>query len=558
MAGVAGVRAWSVVLVGAASAAFAIAAVALRNRSTPGATWLGLLGAISGVWIGTDVLGVLVPHGGLLVGLEYLHLSFGTVAVATWLLFVLTYTGRIDRLDRRTTRIVLGLFLAVVAVNLSGPLHGLVYADVAVETLGGVAVVKNEPGPLASLQFLFVFGAYPLGLVLLFLTVRAEDRLFTRQALALFVGSVFPYVFGAVDVVDLEPVPWLPMVPVSIVLLGAALTYAVLREELLAAVPATLRLGEAEAFDALGDGVAVLAPDGRILLVNDAACRMFGREREAVHGEPLAALVGARYGDPGDLPTTIERGGRVLEPRHAPVEGATGAVIGHTLLFRDVTEPRRREQRLEVLNRVLRHDLRNAVTVVDLNLELLVDADDRDERAALAASVRSTLDDLEDLGRKAHVVERTADRSDPQRVGLPELLDCVVADVRQRVPGATVAVDAPAEATVVTQRDRLVVALRNVLENALVHAGEDPARATVTVTPADGGVEVAVTDEGPGIPANEIAVLEDGTETPLEHGSGLGLWLVHWAVSSLGGEVTFERAAEGSTVRLWIPEADGD
>lgn len=557
MAGVRGVWVWSGLLVAIAGGALGIAAVALRNRSTPGAEWLGGLAAVSAAWLLTDVVGVVVPWRPLLIGLEYLHLSFGTVAVALWLLFVVTYTGRVEGVAPRWRRRIWLALAGVLAVNLSAPVHGLVYADVGLTVIDGVTVVKNEAGPLFLAQLLFVFGAYPVGLVLLLRTVWAEDRLFTRQALALLLGSVFPYVFGAVDVLDREPVGWLPMVPVSIALLGGALAYAVLREELLGAVPATRRIGEAEAFDALEDGVAVLAPDGTVLQVNDAACRLFDRDRAAVLGEPLAALLGADHDDVTDLPATIERRGQVVEPLHAPIEGPAGDPLGHTVLFRDVTVARRREQRLSVLNRVLRHDLRNAVTVVDLNLELLVDAEDHAERAALAESVRSSLEDLDALGRKAHAVDRTADPGPAREVALAPLLDRVVADVRERVPEAEVTLDVPAGASVVTQRDRLVVALRNILENALVHAGAPP-RATVAVTPEADGVEVAVSDRGPGIPDHEIAVLEEGTETPLEHGSGLGLWLVHWAASSLGGEVSFERDDAGSTVRLWVPDDDPD
>lgn len=558
MAGVAGVWAWSALLAIAAGLAAAIAVVALRNRGTPGARWLGGMAAVSAVWILTDLLGVAVAARPLLVGLEYLHLSFGTVAVALWLLFVLAYTGRLGPANRRRRRLAWVALAAVVAVNLSGPLHGQVYADLTVVTVDGVAVVKNAPGPLYRAQVAFVFGTFPAGLALLFRSLWVHDRLFSRQALALLVGSTFPYVLGAVDVLDLEPVGWLPMVPVSIALMGAALAYAVLRAELLAAVPATRRIGEAEAFDELDDGVAVLGADGTLLNVNDSACWLFDHRRDAVLGEPLATLVGHDVDGPGDLPARVERRGRVVEPQVSAIEGAAGDGIGHTVLFRDVTDPRRREQRLEVLNRVLRHDLRNAVTAVELNLELLIDADDDDERAALAASVRTSLDDLDALGEKASVVERTVgtESEGPADVELPALVGNLAAAARERFPGADVDVTVPGGAAVRTNRVRLAVALRNLLENALVHGGDQP-RVTVEVAERDRGVAVAVHDDGPGVPDHEIAVLKEGTETSLEHASGLGLWLVHWAVTSLGGTVSFEERDEGTTVRLWVPDADG-
>lgn len=107
--------------------------------------------------------------------------------------------------------------------------------------------------------------------------------------------------------------------------------------------------------------------------------------------------------------------------------------------------------------------------------------------------------------------------------------------------------------------------LRNLMENALEHTDEGAAAVEVAlVDDAEAGsLTVAIQDEGPGIPEDELAVLGTGTETALEHGSGLGLWLVKWGMDLLGGTVTFETSEGGTTVELEFPaqttdEADGD
>ena len=67
-------------------------------------------------------------------------------------------------------------------------------------------------------------------------------------------------------------------------------------------------------------------------------------------------------------------------------------------------------------------------------------------------------------------------------------------------------------------------------------------------------------DDGPGLPEQERAVLAAGRETPLEPTSGLGLWLVYWIVTSLGGELVFPEVETGTTVAVRLPRAstDGD
>ncbi|WP_197409880.1 ATP-binding protein, partial [Haloferax profundi] len=61
---------------------------------------------------------------------------------------------------------------------------------------------------------------------------------------------------------------------------------------------------------------------------------------------------------------------------------------------------------------------------------------------------------------------------------------------------------------------------------------------------------IHVTDNGPGIPDTELTVLESGTETPLQHISGLGLWLVHWIIDRSNGRLRFAENQPRGTVAI--------
>lgn len=93
------------------------------------------------------------------------------------------------------------------------------------------------------------------------------------------------------------------------------------------------------------------------------------------------------------------------------------------------------------------------------------------------------------------------------------------------------------------------------VENSLKHSDTDAPCVHITVREEpDGGTEVIVADNGPGIPNLEQEALADGRETQLKHGRGIGLWFVNWAVTQLGGELEFDRNdTTGSivTVRLY-------
>ncbi len=97
--------------------------------------------------------------------------------------------------------------------------------------------------------------------------------------------------------------------------------------------------------------------------------------------------------------------------------------------------------------------------------------------------------------------------------------------------------------------------LRQAVDELVSNAVAVKATATVeiAVDSGDDWVDVSVTDDGPGLPAMEAEVLETGEEGPLNHGKGLGLWMVRMIVTQAGGNVSVESTTDGTTVRLRLP-----
>lgn len=209
----------------------------------------------------------------------------------------------------------------------------------------------------------------------------------------------------------------------------------------------------------------------------------------------------------------------------------------------DLARSRRRierhEQRLSVLNRILRHDVRN-----DLNVVLGTIAWVR-ESASLDAADRERLETAErlttrvvDRAEKARYVQRTLADSTVGRIDLAETVADAVAEVRETHPEATITVDAAAAPTVLADV-HLRTALIELLTNAVVHGTADARSATVSVSRSDDTVTVEVVNPGRPVPERDRRALQQGTETPLVHGNGLGLWLVKWIVDNFGGTLRF-------------------
>jgi PAS domain S-box-containing protein len=95
-------------------------------------------------------------------------------------------------------------------------------------------------------------------------------------------------------------------------------------------------------------------------------------------------------------------------------------------------------------------------------------------------------------------------------------------------------------------------AVEELIENAAKHGGDAPDIA-VSIEPVPNAVEIRISDDGPGLADHEADVLKTGAETPLTHGSGLGLWLVHWIVTSHDGSITATGTERGTSMTVSVP-----
>ena len=333
---------------------------------------------------------------------------------------------------------------------------------------------------------------------------------------------------------------------------------------------------------ALVDRPAFAVDDaGQFVDANDALAEALGRDREAVLGERATetvqgvatALRRAIAGDvapAGDLdpdseavettevtlrPGTPERHRYEARVAPAPDEGAV-------CVLRDLSVPRGRRQRLAVLDRVLRHNLRTEMNVVRGRLRTVADAvDDPAAEDALDAVDRS-IDDLLSISRD---VRRFADALDPELGDARphdavDAVETAVTEVRRRHPEAEVRLVVEDEVEMCAHESALV-AVEELVENAVVHTEPSLARVTVSAVDTDDGprARIEVADDGDGLPAPERRVLTGGEETPLDHASGVGLWMVNWAVRKSGGHLSFSDPAEwGSVVTLDLPRPGPD
>jgi K+-sensing histidine kinase KdpD len=235
---------------------------------------------------------------------------------------------------------------------------------------------------------------------------------------------------------------------------------------------------------------------------------------------------------------------------------ATGTVVGLLggLAWELHNTVERVTVRNAVLNRVLRHNVRNDMTVVMARLgELGAGLDDEHQREI--ATIERKIESFVSLTEKIHRIDTALQKrcEERQAVDVVSVLREGLDPVEQAHPCSIVesGVSSPAWA----YADGLLGAiLADIVENA-VDTGDTTARLRLSVDRGSEWVTVRLVDTAGTIPRQELAVVDEGTETKLNHGTGVDVWLLDWLVRDYGGALDIETTPERNVVEIRLRRA---
>jgi PAS domain S-box-containing protein len=242
-----------------------------------------------------------------------------------------------------------------------------------------------------------------------------------------------------------------------------------------------------------------------------------------------------------------------------PIYDQDGDVSLLVVEGRDITARQQQRRTLRVMQRVMRHNMRNDLTKLRGWTEMLQTEADAESRAEYAATIQQILDKWDAMTQKMTEIRQALRRRQGRqaRAEVTDVVENVAATARDDSFGATVKTETPADASR-TVSSKLSIAIEELVKNAVATTDTPTVTVGVSMIETD-WVEVRVCDDGPGMPEIEAEVLETGEESPLRHGDGLGLWMVRTVVTQIGGEVSVDTGDDGTTVSLRVPtEPSGD
>jgi PAS domain S-box-containing protein len=504
---------------------------------------------------------------------------FAYVGVASLFQFVLLYVGSRRALSPVLLVTVHGLFAVVIGnVAIVGPYTAHPTAD------GYVSSWNGAPAVVYYLGFAYTSIVALAGAVLLMrFYLRSSDRRTRVQsgilAFSTMVSAVAGVTFELMQIGGRFHA--LPLSATSaFCLVSPVLVYAVLRYDLLEITPERVAR---KALAAMADGVLLTDAQGVVTYANASIEAMLGET------SPVGRrLVDLPFNWPAAFPTAsatapdrdiIDHECDVQRPSGDSLSASVSITVlrspggwtrGYLVAVRDITERKRAEEMRDGADKMLRHDLRNALTVIVGNAKLV------ESSFAPGTTNREMVEQIEQQARlmlrqmelylallrlEAGTFQPLAKQAD-----LMHAIDEAVRSLRPLAAAhnVDVALETPGGALVpiprVAGEEALLFGmLSNLLRNA-IEASPDGARVTVRTTLQD-DIEVSVHNEGAIPPEVRPRFFGKHVTYGKPGGTGLGAYGARRIAEAFGGSIHFltdDACGTTITVRLPIADPNGD
>jgi two-component system sensor kinase FixL len=329
-------------------------------------------------------------------------------------------------------------------------------------------------------------------------------------------------------------------------------------------------------FEGAMDGLLMVAEAGDIIAANPAACQLLKQDESGLLAKGLTAFQIADSGNVrpatwGDFLRERTNQGECSLVRHdgSRVDVEYRAVMGFTpglqlVSLHDITARKQAEERALQAERLaaigetmaaLVHESRNALQRSKASLEmLLLEVEDRPEAVKLIGRAQKAQEDLQRLYEEVRqwaapiTVRRSA-------CNLRDLWKEVWCLVKQAHPARDARlVEHISTEKLMCEVDEFLLSqvFRNIFENALEAA---PAGSSVSVRcreAENGELSIAISDEGPGLTAEQQRRIFEPFFTTKAKGTGLGMAIAQRIVHSHRGNIA-ARSPRGAEIEIRLP-----
>jgi two-component system sensor histidine kinase HydH len=330
--------------------------------------------------------------------------------------------------------------------------------------------------------------------------------------------------------------------------------------------------------ESMASGLITVDTGGRIVSTNRLGSSILGFNPAHVRGQPLESVIPLRF---LDIHIVLRQEKDILEkeidyPKGSgwiplsvgvtPLRGPGGEKMGAVIIFRDLREIRelqeqvRRSERLASLGSLasgVAHEIRNPLSSIKGFAQYFKEKFEEGSEDNSYATVM-----IQEVDRLNRVITQLLDLARPRELRvhpfpLSQILEHPLKLIRPDLErkGMKLVLGSIQDEKVEVDSDQITQALLNIFLNAMESMGEGGELRVRTIpNPGKTGVEIWISDTGPGIGKEELSRIFDPFFSTKMKGTGLGLAITAKIIEAHRGEISVEsEKGRGATFKIFLP-----
>lgn len=475
--------------------------------------------------------------------------NFSYFGVATFsiflILFVLEYIGKGELINR--SKIILLSIIPIITIILiwTNEHHHLMRQSFFIQNISGLLALGKVYGTWFWIQFIYAHSIVIISSVLIFYSLSLSLNIYKKQGIIFLIGILGPLISNLLYVSRIVSFP-IDMTSVSFAITGMVLYWGITRENLLDFVPTAYM----EVFNEIPDGVLILDSVNQVVGMNPSAESIFNIKFSDIRRMNLQELINwnefnkfineHRYSE--NYHGSFSHNNKYYDVNLKTIYDKKHSSIGKLIVLHDISKRREMEEQLinsnkqieglndtlQIIHKILRHDLLNKFTIMKFTFEIYKESGDK----LILDKLENSIDNGVELINRLRELESFI-------IAKGDLIHIPVRDIVERVSTTiTVPIEIKGNANVIAD-DALFSVFENIMRNSVVHGKTD--RIKVDIKSKNKISTIKVTDFGKGILEDiKDKIFEEGISYGENKGSGLGLFIVKKTIERYGGEIKVE------------------
>lgn len=511
-----------------------------------------------------------------------IQFPFNATLVIAWFVFVLRYTGTVQRINPRHVLTLFIIPLSVTFVMWFMPDSQLFRISYEMGIYQGLPRLYTEYGPLYAISTIYIYGVAITATGMMFRYLYSSPGVHRRQAFAVLVAAtIIIVVYLIQNQSDVHPA----YVPQLIIFIAQGVVIAsMLRDGFL-----RLRPGERPLLMlVMNDAFVLFDHYQRVTDLNDGAVTIIGQPKSEIIGKPIVDMLATMPdvlplldddNDGTSIELTVKIDDDVCHFQVSVFRIQEQGALSRCMVWHDVTAQKQAEEerienlanqaRIQALTNFVQtasHDLKHPLTNIGVRLYLLEKTLSEQKQIDHVETIRAQADKLQGILDDMFLLMRLESNQDIylMRMSLSELLTAIYSRYQpifaeQNITFELKKPDDPY--TIIGDYSLLMNALSQLLDNAR-HYTPDGGSVTIELVEHSPYADVVITDTGEGIPADKLdRIVEpfyrvDGARNSNSGGAGLGLTLVQRIMSHHSGTLNVQSEVnKGTQITLTLPLA---